>query len=160
MSQHYPNRQYLNHAVPYWVDTKGHNAFFITVCCKNRYKNQLCDCSTWNIIEESVRTRQERQDWSCSLFLAMPDHVHAILRFPTFERMPEIIRDWKRWISRTTEVEWQNNFYDHRIRSIESGVEKREYILDNPVRAKLTNDRETWPYKIDFLAERSSEQSK
>lgn len=34
---------------------------------------------------------------------------------------------------------WQRDFFDHRLRSIESAAEKAQYIRMNPVRAGLVN---------------------
>lgn len=76
----------------------------------------------------------------------MPDHVHALLRFPAESSMTKTIRDWKRWTSRKLGVPWQDGFFDHRLRQDESVSEKTAYILHNPVRAGLVKNAEAWPH--------------
>jgi hypothetical protein len=43
-------------------------------------------------------------------------------------------------------VEWQRNFFDHRLRHDESLAEKFAYICQNPVRAGLIRNARGWPY--------------
>ena len=48
---------------------------------------------------------------------------------------------------------WQRGFFDHLLRSEESYEEKRDYVLNNPVRAGLVEKSKDWNYwgYIDFL---------
>ena len=48
---------------------------------------------------------------------------------------------------------WQKGFFDHLLRSEESYDEKREYVLNNPIRAGLVQKPDDWDYwgYIDFL---------
>lgn len=46
-----------------------------------------------------------------------------------------LIRDLKRITARMAEIDWQRDFFDHRLRHDESLAEKFEYICQNPVRA-------------------------
>jgi len=80
------------------------------------------------------------------LFLAMPDHLHALLSLPCEQRMDKVIRDWKRFVAKQTGVVWQDGFFDHRLRSRESFEEKAHYIRMNPVRAGLVDKPSAWPY--------------
>ena len=80
------------------------------------------------------------------LLLAMPDHLHALLSFPRGERMDAVIRNLKRYVAKAGGVEWQDGFFDHRLRSDESFEEKAHYIRMNPVRAGFAHQPEEWPY--------------
>ena len=60
--------------------------------------------------------------------------------------MSRVIGAWKRFTARTAAVQWQRNFFDHRLRGDESVDEKLEYILRNPVRAGLIKSGEQWPF--------------
>ena len=80
------------------------------------------------------------------LFLAMPDHIHALLSFPRQESMEKVIRDWKRYIAKQTGVVWQDGFFDHRLRETESYEEKARYIRLNPVRAGLSPTPQAWEF--------------
>ena len=76
----------------------------------------------------------------------MPDHIHAIMRFEGEQRMPNVIRAWKRWTAQQEGIIWQRGFFDHRLRTEDSSTEKRDYILQNPVRAGLIADISDWKY--------------
>jgi REP element-mobilizing transposase RayT len=76
----------------------------------------------------------------------MPDHVHGLISLPHAESLSKSISDWKRFTTRSAKVEWQENFFDHRLRNAESLDEKAAYILANPVRAELVEKAEDWPW--------------
>ena len=63
--------------------------------------------------------------------------------------LSSLVRDFKRITARTAKIEWQRNFFDHRLRSSESKEKKAVYIRNNPVRAGLINAHEDWPYVLD-----------
>ena len=43
-------------------------------------------------------------------------------------KLSNLIRDFKRITARTARIDWQRNFFDHRLRHDESEDEKAEYI--------------------------------
>ena len=84
--------------------------------------------------------------WWMTLFLAMPDHWHALVSFQKAGGMAKVVRDWKRFLAKATGVMWQDGFFEHRLRSHESANEKWHYIRLNPVRKGLVENPEDWPY--------------
>lgn len=78
----------------------------------------------------------------------MPDHVHLVLGFPPEVDVVKCMRDWKRWTARTLAIEWQRDFFEHRLRGGENFQEKTRYVLENPVRAGLVEDWRDWPFTI------------
>jgi REP element-mobilizing transposase RayT len=76
----------------------------------------------------------------------MPDHVHGILCFPREPGMEATIKAWKGYVKRFHGVEWQSDFFDHRLRGRFSLEEKISYVLLNPVRAGLCARAEDWPF--------------
>ncbi len=76
----------------------------------------------------------------------MPDHLHALLAFPRESGMAVVIRNWKRGAARIQGVHWQDNFFDHRIRSKAEAQEKWLYMRRNPVVKGLCAKEEDWPY--------------
>jgi len=145
-------RTRLRHQVPHWVKEDAlHSTFFITICTQPRGLNQLAKADIWEPLAESILHRHDHDIWFCSIALAMPDHLHGLFRFPHQTRMSKAIKDWKRWTARTMNIKWQEGFFDHRIRDEASGIEKRSYILDNPVRAGLCKSPADWPFVFDFL---------
>jgi hypothetical protein len=56
------------------------------------------------------------------------------------------ISSWKRYAAAKIGVEWQQGFFEHRIRNLDMLIQKREYIRLNPVRAGLAQLPEDWKY--------------
>jgi putative transposase len=141
-----PQRERLPHNVPLWVDPQK-SAYFITINCQERGTNQLAKSKIAGPLLDSVRFRNEKFIWFAHVFLVMPDHIHALLSFPPSENtIQEIVSKWKRWTARQLKIEWQRDFFEHRLRSDESWRDKADYILANPVRKDLTKDLKDWPY--------------
>ena len=145
------NRKRLPHDVPLWVDPSKAD-YFITVCCKQRGKNQLAQPALANAILETVKHRNPQGIWYARLVLLMPDHVHLMLSFPgTQKRIQTIVSKWNEWTAKSLYINWHRDFFEHRLRKEESLREKADYILANPVRAGLVERIEDWPYV--FIAE-------
>ena len=51
-----------------------------------------------------------------SLAAAMPDHLHGVIAFPREPGMKTTIEQWKRYLSRNHKIDWQRDFFDHRLR--------------------------------------------
>ena len=90
----------------------------------------------------------------------MPNHVHVILQ-PRIE-LPSVMRWLKgrtarkasRILGRTGVPFWQDESFDHWIRSDQELCDLIEYVEQNPVKAGLVQAAEQWPwssakYKID-----------
>ena len=138
-------RKQLPHDPPDWLDATQ-EAFFITINCLPRHTNQLAIPEIWKQLIESIEFREDRGDWKWKLVLAMPDHLHGIVIFPNSFFMKKHIASWKRWLAKEQGIQWQRDFFDHRLRSVESAVEKAHYIRNNPVRAGLVESAEDWPF--------------
>jgi len=72
----------------------------------------------------------------------MPDHLHLLVGIPGDANLSNLVRDFKRITSKIARIQWQRNFFDHRLRHDESEAEKYEYICQNPVRAGLIRTAE------------------
>ena len=140
-----PQRKKLPHERALWLRPED-EIFFVTVCCEPRGKNQLCHSSIARGIFDSVEFRNQNGVWYAHLVCLMPDHLHALISFPYERPMKQITSDWKRFLATKLKIEWQRDFFDHRLRKEESYREKADYILANPVRAGLITHPEEWPY--------------
>ena len=60
--------------------------------------------------------------------------------------MEKTLPDWKRYTCIKGGIDWQRDFFDHRLRKDESYIEKAHYICMNPVRAGLIENSGEWPY--------------
>jgi putative transposase len=141
-------RKRLPHEIPAEVSLSlEEEVFFITICCLSRGENQLADDRVWEIMDETLRHREALGEIKVRLVLAMPDHLHGLFSFPGTTPMQRVISSFKEWIAKQCGIRWQRDFFDHRLRSWESGAEKARYIRENPVRAGLVERSEDWPYQ-------------
>jgi putative transposase len=147
----FPER--LHHRVPHWVEP---GALFHIRIALDREKEQkaLINPPLAEGILDSARFYETKMHWHITLFLLMPDHLHAILSFARDQAMSDVIRAWKRFNARTNHVLWQEGYFDHRLRPDERGVQlsaKMNYIRQNPVAAGLCARAQEWPWVIDPL---------
>ena len=141
----HPQRKKLPHERPLWLHPED-EIFFITVCCTRRGGNHLCYPKIARAIFDSVEIRNRNNVWSARLVCLMPDHLHALISFPYERPMKQIMADWKRFLANQLKIEWQRDFFDHRLRKEESYREKADYICANPIRAGLIPQAGKWPY--------------
>jgi REP element-mobilizing transposase RayT len=142
----YPERERLPHEVPLWVDPQK-EVYYLTINCKRRGQCVLTQPEVSKKVLESVGFRQAKGLWFAHVFLLMPDHVHGLVSFPRSQRtILGVVSDWKRWTSRQLGIEWQEDFFEHRLRNDENAREKADYILANPVRKGLAAQAADWPH--------------
>ena len=167
-----PVRKKLSHTIPQWV-SEG-SWFFITINCEPRGKNQFCQTNGTHGVARPTNPEQvglaipcqptqspltvtvghqvlaamahnhDKLVWYCRLCLLMPDHLHAILAFPREPGMKTVISNWKKFVAANSDVKWQRDFFDHRLRDNNELQEKTSYILMNPVRKALCERAEDW----------------
>jgi len=95
----------------------------------------------------------------------MPDHVHFFCRAELGAKsLPPFMQRWKEWTSKRILREatvagivdlglkltgnlWQEEFFDHVLRSSESYSQKWDYVKENPVRAGLVKNSDEWPWQ-------------
>ena len=90
--------------------------------------------------------------------VVMPDHVHLMLT-PLPDKqgwpfsLPTILKALKGASARsvnklmgTVGAIWQEESFDHVLRSSESARQKMEYIIQNPVRRKVVSKPEQYPW--------------
>jgi hypothetical protein len=87
--QGFPQR--LRHRVPHWVEP---GALFHIRLALNREKEQkaLIDPPLVQGILDSAKFYETKMRWHITLFLLMPDHLHALLSFARDESMSELMR--------------------------------------------------------------------
>jgi putative transposase len=100
---------------------------------------------------DGIRHYHEIQRWFAHIAVLMPDHIHAVLSFPSDLEMSKVIGKWKAFHHRMLKIEWQENYFDHRIRSEMEYEMKSTYIRMNPVRAELCADPDQWPWIFEAV---------
>jgi putative transposase len=95
-----PERKRLPHDVPLWIDPQK-EVYFLTINCQPKGLNHFAKPEIAEALLKSVCIRNENFTWFAYLFLVMPDHVHALMSFPTSPKtFKETVRFWKRWTAR------------------------------------------------------------
>jgi REP element-mobilizing transposase RayT len=141
----WPGRLY--HGIPSWVSAGA--VFHIRLRCAAENPVPMTESSLAFRIIESVRFYEDQKKWYVTLFLLMPDHLHALLSFSGVQGMARIISDWKRFHSNNNGVVWQDNFFDHRIRNDDELIKKAAYIRKNPPAKGLCGKDDDWPWALD-----------
>ena len=140
----YPRR--LHHAVPPWVQTGACFHIRLRVAPDQPDLPSLIEPKVAGGLLAAARFYHERQRWHSRLFLLMPDHIHALLMFPDETHMSRVIGEWKHYATRQWGIDWQANYFDHRIRNAPGLSEKYAYIRRNPVVKGLCPRDEDWPW--------------
>ncbi|HWA26630.1 MAG TPA: hypothetical protein VG734_13300 [Lacunisphaera sp.] len=138
----YPQR--LGHKTPAWVPSGA--LFHVRIRTNRSQSVSLTDPTLAPALIEAARRYHQLEHWWCDLFLLMPDHIHALVRFPYETDLATVVRNWKRGVTRFQSVRWQENFFDHRLRNAQERQEKWDYIRRNPVVKALCAHEDDWPY--------------
>ncbi|HEY4282981.1 MAG TPA: hypothetical protein VGM62_07940 [Chthoniobacterales bacterium] len=141
----------LHHEVPDWVEPGAlfHIRIRLDLTLPQRL---LTEPGLATRLLDSARFYETKQTWHITIFLVMPDHIHAILSFSRDQRINTVIGHWKHFHKHTNHVSWQEGFFDHRLRDDERGDQmsaKLDYIRNNPVVAGLCQNANDWPWVID-----------
>jgi putative transposase len=107
------------------------------------------------MLVEEWKAAHSRHGWAVGRYVIMPDHVHLFCSAEMDAKpLPKFVQAWKQWTSKriTRELDvtgpvWQEQFFDHVLRSSESYSQKWEYLRENPVRAGLVAAADDWPWQ-------------
>ena len=96
-------------------------------------------------------------------FVVMPDHVHLLITVPgdmTIEKAIQFIKGGfsyrlKKEFGYSGEV-WQRGFSEVRVDGRESFLQHRRYIAENPMKARLVDLPEKFPFCFTYLAKRKA----
>ena len=128
--------------------------FFVTTCTKGR-RRELANEAIHRICLETWQTGEQRHGWIIGRYVVMPDHVHFFCA-PKRDvcKLDRFVGSWKEWTAKFAHRQmglvlplWQEEFFDHVLRSSENYDQKWEYVRSNPVRAGLVAAVEDWPYQ-------------
>jgi hypothetical protein len=136
--------QRLGHKTPAWVPSSA--LFHVRIRVGEWQMMPLTEGELSRKLLASAARYHDLERWWCVLFLLMPDHLHALIRFLPEPGMSRVVRDWKRGATRFHGVCWQDNYFDHRVRNAREGLEKWHYIRRNPVVKGLCAQEDDWPH--------------
>ena len=123
---------------------------FATVCTKER-KPILANENSHQLLRNAWKLKT---DWIVGRYVIMPDHIHFFCAPGTMPRVPLApwMKFWKShaarfWPNPQDAPIWQRHFWDTQLRRGESYAQKWDYVVQNPVRAKLLEAWNEWPYQ-------------
>ena len=126
--------------------------YFLTACTDGR-RALLANAGVHDVF---IRYTQEAGNHGVLVgrYVLMPDHVHLFAAFsPASPSVSEWMKGLKAVVARHLKSRqvsapyWQERFFDHVMRSVESYAQKWLYVRDNPVRAGLVANWADWPYQ-------------
>jgi putative transposase len=127
---------------------------FLTAVTSQR-RPLLASQGAFQILTEIWRSSGDLDGWYVGDYLLMPDHVHLFARGAIDAKpLASWVGSWKSVSSRRLKVTiganppiWQADYFDRFLRSRESYRDKWDYVALNPVRKKLCERPEDWPWK-------------
>jgi putative transposase len=145
-------------------DYRGGVRIFFTMCTFQRRPLFGCCEFTHAVIEILLRTAKEF-DVEITAHCFMPDHVHMLVegRSETADqtKFASVFRQRTGYAYRRTRKDrlWQEGYFDRSLRRCEQTIDVVAYIVGNPVRARLCEAPEQYPftgssrYRIEDLAD-------
>jgi REP element-mobilizing transposase RayT len=100
------------------------------------------------IVSKSLRHFDEKR-YRLFAWCIMPNHVHVVVRLFPGNSLPQVLHSWKSFSAKRAEKVlrlngpfWQREYFDHLLRSEAEFERAVQYVIDNPIRARL----ERWPW--------------
>jgi putative transposase len=129
----------------------SHGTFFVTTQTYNRRRLFQTEPSC-NLLLETLQHYRREGHYKLHAFVVMPDHIHLLLtpNEITLERTMQLIKgSFSHRLASKLPV-WQRSFTDKRMRTREDFLTHRDYIHHNPVRARLCQLPEDYPFSSAY----------
>jgi putative transposase len=127
--------------------------YFVTLSTNSRRQLLANDAVHSAVVEYGCEA--VRRGIALGRYVILPDHIHLFVAGDDDFDLGIWVRGLKRVVAAAVSGGrgglWQRGFFDHLIRSSESYSEKWDYVLENPVRARLAFDAEEWPYQGEIV---------
>ena len=111
-------------------------------------------CAT--IVQDSLKYHDGKL-FSLHEWVIMPNHVHFLARFEDGNSLPDALQSLKSYTGhRLKELHpempsiWQPGYHDRYMRNEEHYERTRNYIYENPVKAKLCREAESFEWSSAF----------
>jgi len=126
--------------------------FFVTTVTAQRRPIIRRD-STARLLIETLLHYRDIGKFLLHEFVVMHDHIHVLLTPApeiSLERAMQFIKGGFSYRLKYNGPVWQASFTNHRVRDLEDYERHREYIRMNPVRARLAERPEDYPYSSAY----------
>jgi putative transposase len=129
--------------------------FFITAVTADR-RRLLQSETNVRLFLETLQHYRAQGFYKLHAFVAMPDHIHLLLTAEDLSAAMKRIRGgFSHRLAYAHDV-WQRGYTDHRVLSRGDFEDHRTYIHENPVRARIVERAEDYPFSSAFRREDAS----
>ncbi|HYT89509.1 MAG TPA: hypothetical protein VEL76_12455 [Gemmataceae bacterium] len=119
---------------------------------RTEYATHLQRPNVARMVIDSIAFRHGKT-WNMLAYVVMPSHLHLFFELLE-EGLKNQLEQFKRWtghqaaklLNLNGERFWQDEWFDHWSRSDEEDEKIVAYIRQNPVKAKLVDNYQDWPY--------------
>ena len=136
-------------AIPQRTATEG--TFFITTITWNR-RRLFQAAAHADLFLETLQHYRTAGAYKLHAFVVMPDHVHLLLtpKTHTISHTMNLIKGaFSRRLASRFPI-WQRGFADHLILNRDHFDTRRDYIHQNPVRARLVESPDLYPWSSAY----------
>jgi putative transposase len=129
----------------------SHGTFFISTQTYNR-RRLFQVAATAELLLETLQHYRREGHYKLHAFVVMPDHIHLLLtpQDITLERSIQLIKGGVSHRLTSKLPIWQRGFTDRRMRDRDDFLTYRSYIHHNPVRDRLCQQPEDYPYSSAY----------
>jgi putative transposase len=127
-------------------------ALYFLTWVTDRRNPLFADDSNRVLARQNLVAIDESGDGSIMAGTVMPDHIHLLLELGPRLTVSQLVAKTKAAITRSRPgLKWQLNFFEHRVRTVESAEAYAFYIFMNPYVAGLCPVERTWAGWIPSL---------
>ena len=129
--------------------TAASGTFFITAITANRWRLFQVEHNARLFLETLQHYRREGA-YKLHAFVVMPDHVHLLLTTNDLSGAMKRVRGGFSYRLSSAHPIWQRGYADHAVTSRGDFDTRRNYIHQNPVRARIVEHDHLYPYSSAF----------
>ncbi len=122
--------------------------YFVTCCTRGR-RPGLTDFAIARALIEHASFGDRAGDIATLALTIMPDHIHWLFSMGDRLSLGQVIGRFKAASGRQLHpmgIEWQRDYFEHRLRPDEDAEAYAHYILLNPYRAGLLESSQRWSW--------------
>jgi putative transposase len=132
-------------------DYTGIQRYFLTICTVDRAACFIAAEAVKLAVDQILRIATQ-EAMAIPVYLLMPDHAHLLVDgenaaadLTLFMKLAKQHSGFE-FKKKYGKQLWQKGYYEHVLRDAEKSEEVIEYIVSNPVRGKLVENPDDYPY--------------
>jgi putative transposase len=129
----------------------GLRHYSLTICTQHR-KRVFVNREAVDLVRLQLVQTATRYQFAIIAYCFMPDHLHLLVEgTANGSSVQEFVRVFKQcssyhWKNSFGHVLWQRSYFEHVLRDGESPVKAARYLLANPIRARMVESAEDYPF--------------